>query len=260
MKKTSKLLSFFTFAGILFYIFKQVKFWLKKTGGNEGWITETKASWSWRYWSNLFFLTFLTLYNRLEIRNKEAVTKKVRSHCVVVANHESILDGFILAAVILKSIYFMVKKEAFERPIAGYYLRKVACFPVDRSKNDASAIKTAFKLLDEGETFADFMNKTLLYPVLGYNCPVYVSQSPLQLSGDFTQKEFIKEIKDVPIVLMPVDRENYRCSSSLDGVANAYRYYRVSEYIFRNYRPLCRYGNDYAVWCIPEKYDSPSST
>ena len=111
------------------------------------------------------------------------------------------------------------------------------------------------KLLDEGETFADFMNKTLLYPVLGYNCPVYVSQSPLQLSGDFTQKEFIKEIKDVPIVLMPVDRGNYFCSTSLDGIANAYRYYRVAEYIFKNYRPLCRYGNDYAVWCIPEKYD-----
>ena len=114
-------------------------------------------------------------------------------------------------------------------------------------------------LLDDGETFADFMNKTLLYSLLGYKCPVYVSQSPLQLSGDFTQKEFIKEIKDVPIVLMPVDRENYRCSSSLDGVANAYRYYRVSEYIFRNYRPLCRYGNDYAVWCIPEKYDQYKS-
>ena len=109
--------------------------------------------------------------------------------------------------------------------------------------------------MDEGETFADFMNKTLLYSVLGYNCPVYVSQSPLQLSGDFTQKEFIKEIKDVPIVLMPVDRGNYFCSTSLDGIANAYRYYRVAEYIFKNYRPLCRYGNDYAVWCIPEKYD-----
>ena len=160
MKKTTKLLSFFTFAGILFYIFKQVKFWLKKTGGNEGWITETTASWSWRYWSNLFFLTFLTLYNRLEIRNKEAVTKKVRSHCVVVANHESILDGFILSAVILKLIYFMVKKEAFERPIAGYYLRKVACFPVDRSKNDASAIKKAFKLLDEGESLGIFAEGT----------------------------------------------------------------------------------------------------
>ena len=110
-------------------------------------------------------------------------------------------------------------------------------------------------LLDKNETFVDFINKTLLYSVLGYRCPVYVSQSPLQLSGDFTQEEFIKEIKDVPIVLMPVDGGNYRASNSNDGITNAYRYYKVYEYICSNYKPLCRYGDEYAIWCIPGKYD-----
>lgn len=111
------------------------------------------------------------------------------------------------------------------------------------------------ELLSEDETFVDFINKTLLYSVLGYRCPVYVSQSPLQLSGDFTQEEFIKEIKEAPIVLMPVDNSNYRASNSLDGVTNAYRYYKAYEYICNNYKPLCKYGDDYAVWCMPERYD-----
>lgn len=112
------------------------------------------------------------------------------------------------------------------------------------------------ELLEDDETFVDFVNKTVLYSVMGYRCPVYVSQSPLQLSGEFTQKEFIKEIEGVPVVFMPVDDTNYRASNSLDGVTNAYRYYAVYEYIYRNYKPLCRYGDEYAVWCLPEKYDA----
>ena len=126
----------------------------------------------------------------------------------------------------------------------------------DELVNYASEYDLLLKeLLGKDKTFADFINKTLLYSVLGYRCPVYVSQSPLQLSGDFTQEEFIKEIKDTPIVLMPVDGSNYKASNSLDGVTNAYRYYKVYEYIYRNYKPLCRYGDEYAIWCIPGKYD-----
>ena len=115
------------------------------------------------------------------------------------------------------------------------------------------------ELLEDDETYVDFINRTVLYSAMGYRCPVYVSQSPLQLSGEFTQKEFIKEIKGVPVVLMPVDDTNYSCSNSMDGVTNAYRYYAVYEYIYRNYKPLCRYGNEYAVWCLPEKYDEYKS-
>ena len=110
-------------------------------------------------------------------------------------------------------------------------------------------------LLDENETFADFVNKTLLYSVLNKENPVYISQSPLQLSGDFTQKEFIKEIKDIPVILMPIDTNNYRASNNLDGITNAYRYYRVSEYIYQNYQPLCRYDEDFAVWCLKTRFD-----
>ena len=111
------------------------------------------------------------------------------------------------------------------------------------------------EILKDDETFVDFMNKTLLYSVMGKRCPVYVSQSPLQLSGEFTQKEFIKEITGVPIVLMPIDADNFMKSNSFDVVANAYRYYKVYEYIYQNYKPLCRCGNDYAVWCLPERYN-----
>lgn len=76
---------------------------------------------------------------------------------------------------------------------------------------------------------------------------------PIQMSEEFTQNEFIGEIADVPILLMPIDENNYAISNTLDGLTNAYRYYKASEYIYQNYQPLCQYGKDYAVWCLKEK-------
>ncbi len=111
-------------------------------------------------------------------------------------------------------------------------------------------------LLEDDETFVDFMNKSLIYSLLGRKNPVYVSQSPLQLSGEFTQEEFIREISGIPIVIMPIDSENYRASNSLDEVTNLYRYYKVGEFIFQNYTPLCQYGNDYAVWCLNDRKET----
>lgn len=108
-------------------------------------------------------------------------------------------------------------------------------------------------LLEEDETFADFINKTLLYCIFDRRCPTYISQSPLQLSGEFMQEEFIEEIKGTPLILMPTEVDE-RFSLELDGVANSYRYYKVAEYVYQNYQPLYQYGTDYSVWCLPEKY------
>jgi 1-acyl-sn-glycerol-3-phosphate acyltransferase len=54
----------------------------------------------------------------------------------------------------------MVKKEAFDNPFKGWYLRKVLCFPVDRSKVDAKAIKTAMKVLNDGYSLGIFPEGT----------------------------------------------------------------------------------------------------
>lgn len=104
-------------------------------------------------------------------------------------------------------------------------------------------------LLEKNETFVDFINKTLLYSILNRKDPTYVSQSPLQLSGEFTQNEFIKQIDGIPVVLMPSKLDN-RNSVTLDGISNNYRYYKISEYIYQNYKPLIKYDDIYSVWCL----------
>lgn len=115
------------------------------------------------------------------------------------------------------------------------------------------------ELLEPEETFVDFINKTSIYPLLGRRDPVYVSQSPLQLSGEFTQEQFVKEMEGIPIVLMPYSWSNLRASQTLDDVPNLYRYYKVAEYIYQNYVPLCTYEELYAVWCLPERYEQMAS-
>lgn len=110
-------------------------------------------------------------------------------------------------------------------------------------------------LLDDNETFVDFINISFVYSAVNRRNPVYVSQSPLQLSGEFTQEMFIDEIHDIPIVLMPIDTEYYGYTNCVDGINNAYRYYKVAEYIYQNYQPLCKYDNLFTVWCLRDRYD-----
>lgn len=110
-------------------------------------------------------------------------------------------------------------------------------------------------LLKEDDTFVDFMNKSFLYSALNREAPCYVSQSPMQLSGEEAQEMFIKETEGVPIVLMPLESNEYDRSDSLDGIPNTYRYYKISEYIYQNYVPLCRYTNKFAIWCLPQRYE-----
>lgn len=114
-------------------------------------------------------------------------------------------------------------------------------------------------LLNDNETFVECMDRTFLYSALGRKNPLYVSQSPIQISGEFSQEQYIAEIeaaKDYcPILLLPVDGQNYRASSFLEGTPHAYKYYKVFEYFYDKFTPLCAY-DDVAVWCRNEAYES----
>ncbi len=104
-------------------------------------------------------------------------------------------------------------------------------------------------LLKEGETFADFTNQPFLYPMLGRKNPAYATQSPMQLSGEYAQEQFIREVEGVPLVLMPVSG-----GCHLEGLTNEFCYYKAAEYIYQNYVPLCRYKDSFAIWCLSGRY------
>lgn len=114
------------------------------------------------------------------------------------------------------------------------------------------------RLLEDDQTYIDFTNQSLIYSLSGRNNPVFVNQSPGLLSGEFTQEKFIEQIEkikdQIPLALLPLNN-TMPLSIELDGVANAFRYYKVSEYIYNNYEPLEIVGN-FVVWCRKELKDN----
>ncbi len=160
MKKNNKWLWAIPFLAIGFALWRLAKYWLKPTGGNEGWIAETGPSEPWRWLTVAFWKTFFTIYNRMEVINSDYIPSGKEGNFVTVANHESILDGFILACTVWRPQYIMVKKEAFDIPLKGLYLRKCYCFPVNRGKTDTLAIKKALKYLSEGKLLGLFPEGT----------------------------------------------------------------------------------------------------
>lgn len=143
---------------IVYLVYRCLKFLVGAYGGNEGRIAAASPSFVWYNISQACSRWFFRIYNGMKIYNYELVP--VEQQFVTVANHASIWDGFIMGGAVRLPLFIMVKKEAFDNPIKGFYLRKVLCFPVDRSKVDATAIKTAMKLLNDGHRLGLFPEGT----------------------------------------------------------------------------------------------------
>jgi 1-acyl-sn-glycerol-3-phosphate acyltransferase len=144
--------------GIAYLLYRCIRFLIGKTGGNEGRIANARPSFVWYNVSQFASRWFFRIYNGMKIYNYELVPKN--EQFVTVANHASIWDGFIMGGAVRLPLFIMVKKEAFENPMMGWYLRKVLCFPVDRSKVDAAAIKHAMKVVNDGYNLGIFPEGT----------------------------------------------------------------------------------------------------
>lgn len=59
--------------------------------------------------------------------------------CVVVANHASYLDGVLLFAVLPTGFSFVIKSEMNDVPVAGFVLRRIGQFFVERAHVQRSA-------------------------------------------------------------------------------------------------------------------------
>ncbi len=115
------------------------------------------------------------------------------------------------------------------------------------------------ELLEEGETFLDFANVSHLYAMLGIESPVYVSQSPLQLTDELSRRLFVEQIKsnmeNIPFAFLPYSENASIPSFTLDAIPNSYRYAEVSEFIYENYIPVCEVGG-LSLWARTDVHPS----
>lgn len=79
--------------------------------------------------------------------------------CVICPNHSDVIDPPLVAAAMGNkySIRIMAKKELFSKKWFGRLLTWLGAFPVDRSRADIAAIKTALQAVKDG-------NKLLIFP------------------------------------------------------------------------------------------------
>ena len=105
----------------------------------------------------LLFRTPLCLLLGVRVRGRENVPK---DGFLLAANHTSMLDVVVLYGFLWRRIRFMAKKEIFKTKIGAWFFRKMGAFPVDRGGNDVGAIRTAIRLLKEGEVVCVFPEGT----------------------------------------------------------------------------------------------------
>lgn len=91
---------------------------------------------------------------RLEVRGQERVP--ATGALVIAANHDSMLDPFVLAAAIPRPLRYLGKSELWTVPVLRWWLDDIEAIPVQRKRNDIGAIAAAIAALEAGEVVGIF--------------------------------------------------------------------------------------------------------
>jgi 1-acyl-sn-glycerol-3-phosphate acyltransferase len=75
---------------------------------------------------------------------------------IVVANHISGLDAFILLASCSRPLHFLIAEEQYNRPGMRWLFDLSGCIPVEKSTRPERALRAALRELNEGRVIALF--------------------------------------------------------------------------------------------------------
>ncbi len=115
----------------------------------------------------------MILYNLLERANFRGIAHRLYrvritgadqiplvSPAILVANHESMFDPWLLALATPRPVRYMAKAELWRSSLLGRILESFGAFPVERGTGDGSAISRAASLLRSGEVIGIFPQGT----------------------------------------------------------------------------------------------------
>ncbi len=104
------------------------------------------------------FRELLRVVYRVEVRGGERIPE--RGPVILVSNHESIVDPFILGVATPRPIHYMAKAELFRNRISRTLMNALGAFPIERGGGDSGAMAEARALLDQGEVLGMFPQGT----------------------------------------------------------------------------------------------------
>jgi 1-acyl-sn-glycerol-3-phosphate acyltransferase len=111
------------------------------------------------YWTlrALFVPTFL-IYFRMQRIGREHLPKT--GPLLLASNHRSFLDPFVIGTLVRRPVYYMAKRELFEKRWQAWALNGLGAFPVDRGAGDGDALETARAILARGDCVVVFPEGT----------------------------------------------------------------------------------------------------
>jgi 1-acyl-sn-glycerol-3-phosphate acyltransferase len=115
------------------------------------------------YWPlRALLLPCFLLYFRLQRIGREHLPR--RGPLLLASNHRSFLDPFLIGALVRRPVFYMAKRELFEKRWQAWLLGRLGAFPVDRGAGDREAIATARALLERGHCVVLFPEGTRVRP------------------------------------------------------------------------------------------------
>lgn len=111
---------------------------------------------SWVYYVAIFLVKiWYAIMFKVEVIGKENIPKE--GNAVICSNHYSNYDPISAALYLDRLPHFIGKKELFKNKLFIWVLKNLGVFPIDRNVSmDMKAVKTALKILKEGEILGIF--------------------------------------------------------------------------------------------------------
>lgn len=102
---------------------------------------------------------------RIKYHNKENIPKNLGKGLLIVANHQTYLDPFLICAPIKRKFRFMAWDKAFDWFLVGWLIKYLGAFPVDTTRGTTkSVLRESLGALRDGATLLVFPEGARSFP------------------------------------------------------------------------------------------------
>jgi len=121
--------------------------------------TRTRGVNPWVYWPTRIVLQpLMLLMFWLKRIGREHIP--TQGGVILAPNHRSFLDPWVVGVCLRRPVYFVAKRELFEKRWMGWFLNSLGAFPIRRGEADQEAMETARILVERGNALLIFPEGT----------------------------------------------------------------------------------------------------